>query len=70
MRTSSAIFSAYCKVLGYLPFEFDMSTLPGRLKAYRLMNGLSQKQLGKILKVDGVRYAVGNWAKTYRIRKC
>lgn len=39
--------------LGYLPFEVDKSTLAGKLKAHRYTNGLSQKQLGKILKVNG-----------------
>lgn len=46
-------FPRVIKFLGYLPFEIDMSMLPGRLKAYRYLNGPSQKQLGKILKVDG-----------------
>jgi DNA-binding XRE family transcriptional regulator len=41
------------KFLGYLPLEFDLTTLPGKLKAYRHMKGFSQKRLGKILKVDG-----------------
>jgi len=40
------------KFLGYLPFKVDLTTLLGKLKAYRHMNGLSQKQLGKILMVD------------------
>jgi len=39
--------------LGYCPFEFDETTLSGRLKAYRWRNGLSYKRLGKILDVDG-----------------
>jgi DNA-binding XRE family transcriptional regulator len=39
--------------LGYLPFDVDLTTLSGRLKAHRYINGLSQKQLGKILGVDG-----------------
>lgn len=38
--------------LGYLPFKADKNTLPGRLKIYRHLCGLSQKQLGKILKVN------------------
>ena len=39
--------------LGYMPFEVDLTTLSGKLKAYRHINGLSQKQLGKILGVNG-----------------
>ena len=39
--------------LGYIPFEADLTTLSGKLKAHRQINGLSQKQLGKILGVDG-----------------
>jgi len=39
--------------LGYLPFDVDLKTLPGKLKAYRYIKGLSQKQLGIILGVDG-----------------
>ncbi|OWK72365.1 helix-turn-helix transcriptional regulator [Pedobacter sp. AJM] len=39
--------------LGYLPFNVDLTTLSGKLKAHRYINGLSQKQLGKILGVDG-----------------
>ncbi|KQS37174.1 XRE family transcriptional regulator [Pedobacter sp. Leaf194] len=46
-------FPRIIKFLGYLPIEVDMTTLPGRLKAYRYFNGLSQKQMGKILSVDG-----------------
>ncbi len=38
--------------LGFLPFEFDTSTFVGRLKTYRLIKGLSHRQLGKVLNVD------------------
>jgi hypothetical protein len=38
--------------LGYLPFDVDLTTLSGKLKAHRHFNGLSQKQLGKIVGVD------------------
>lgn len=46
-------FPQIIKFLGYLPFEVDLTTLRGRLKAYRYMNGFSQKQMGKVLIVDG-----------------
>ena len=39
--------------LGYLPFNVDLTTLSGKLKVHRCINGLSQKQHGKILGVDG-----------------
>lgn len=39
--------------LGYLPFEVELTTLSGKLKAHRQINGLTQRQLGKILGVDG-----------------
>jgi len=39
--------------LGYCPFEIDESTFSGRLKSYRLKNGLSNKKLGKNLNVNG-----------------
>lgn len=46
--------------LGYFPFDFDPSTLAGKLKEYRYRNGLSQKQLGKVIEVDG---ALGDGGK-------
>jgi DNA-binding XRE family transcriptional regulator len=36
-----------------VPFEADLTTLSGKLKAHRHINGLSQKQLGKIIGVEG-----------------
>jgi DNA-binding transcriptional regulator YiaG len=36
-----------------MPFEVDLTSLSGKLKAHRHINGLSQKQLGEILGVDG-----------------
>ena len=39
--------------LGYLPFSFDLTTLSGKLKAYRHVKGISQKKLGTMLNVDG-----------------
>lgn len=46
-------FPRIIKFLGYCPLEFDETTLSGRIKAYRWRNGLSNKRLGKLLKVDG-----------------
>ncbi len=38
--------------LGYNPFPVDISTLGGRIYKYRVEQGISQKDLGKILGVD------------------
>lgn len=38
--------------LGYNPYRFETETLGGRIKYYQLLNGLSHKKFGKILKVD------------------
>ncbi|SFT05980.1 helix-turn-helix domain-containing protein [Mucilaginibacter polytrichastri] len=47
--------------LEYCPLEFDKKSLSGRLKAYRWINGLSYKKLGKLLEVDGSTVAA--WEK-------
>lgn len=39
--------------LGYVPFEVSEEILGGRIKAFRLTRGLSQKKMGKLLSVDG-----------------
>lgn len=54
-------FPHIIKFLGYLPFENDITTLSGKLKAYRYMNGLSHKQMGKILEVNAS--TIGAWEK-------
>lgn len=38
--------------LGYLPFEFDISTIGGQIKKYRYLNGLSQEHLAHLLGVN------------------
>jgi DNA-binding transcriptional regulator YiaG len=38
--------------LEYCPFELDTSTLMGRIKAYRYVNGLSQNRLARMVGVD------------------
>jgi len=46
----------YCpkiiEFLGYVPFEVDSSTLGGRIKLYRYLCGLSQKDLAYALNID------------------
>lgn len=38
--------------LGYFPLMFDITTIAGKLKAYRYENGLSQRRLATILGID------------------
>lgn len=38
--------------LGYSPFELDTSTFQGVIKAYRYVNGLSQKRFAKMMDID------------------
>jgi DNA-binding XRE family transcriptional regulator len=45
--------------LGFNPFMVDVSTLGGKIKAYRYKEGLSHKTLGKLLDVDAS--TVGSW---------
>ncbi|WP_211166349.1 helix-turn-helix domain-containing protein [Mucilaginibacter robiniae] len=46
-------FPNIIQFLGYLPYSFDLTTLSGKLKAYRHVKGISQKKLGTMLNVDG-----------------
>jgi DNA-binding XRE family transcriptional regulator len=47
--------------LAYLPYSFDLTTLSGKLKAYRHVKGISQKKLGTMLNVDGA--TICSWEK-------
>lgn len=38
--------------LGYIPFDLDISTEMGSIKAFRYLNGLSQKNFAKIINID------------------
>ena len=49
--------------LGYTPFSVDTSTLAGRMKRYRMENGVSQEDLGKLVGVN--ESTVFNWEKGY-----
>ncbi len=40
------------KFLEFNPFEVDIKTIGGKIKNYRYLNGLSHKQMGKLLSVD------------------
>jgi transcriptional regulator with XRE-family HTH domain len=46
-------FPGIINFLGHLPFEIDLTTFSGKIKAYRQINGLSQNKIGEIFKVDG-----------------
>jgi transcriptional regulator with XRE-family HTH domain len=52
-------FPRIIKFLGYLPFDFELTELSGRLKAYRHIKGISQKKLGTMLNVDGA--TISSW---------
>jgi len=45
--------------LGYCPFELDASTFAGKIKAYRYLNGLTQKRFAKLMNLDPA--TVGRW---------
>lgn len=53
-------FPGIINFLGYLPFEINLTTFSGKLKAYRQINGFSEKQLGEILKVMEPRSVARN----------
>lgn len=55
------------KFLGYNPYQFETEILGGRIKYYRLLNGLSHKKFGKILGVDAS--TVGSWESNKFIPK-
>lgn len=44
-------FPLIIKFLGYFPWDIETDTLPGKIKRYRYMHGLSSKALGDILNV-------------------
>ena len=45
-------YPSIIEFLGYMPFEFDMSSIMGKIKAYRHEHGLSQKQFAKLFGID------------------
>lgn len=47
------------RFLGYNPFEVSSDTFGGKIKGYRVKNGLSHKELGKLLSVHAS--TVGDW---------
>jgi DNA-binding XRE family transcriptional regulator len=45
--------------LGYVPTLFNRSTIGGKIKLYRLTNGLSHKKMGSLIGVDAS--TIGSW---------
>lgn len=45
-------FPRIINFLGYMPFKIDTSTLAGKMKEYRYLNGLSQETLAKELGIN------------------
>lgn len=46
------LYPKVIEFLGYFPFDIDTSTLGGKIKKYRLLNGVSQEELAKQLGVN------------------
>jgi DNA-binding XRE family transcriptional regulator len=40
------------EAIGYLPIDIDTSTLGGKIKCYRYMNGVSQEKLAGLLGIN------------------
>ena len=51
------------KFLGYTPFSVDTSTLTGRMKRFRMENGISQENLGKLVGVN--ESTIFSWENGY-----
>ena len=47
------------KFLGYNPYVMETETLGGKVKNYRVLNGLSHKKMGGIVGVDGA--TISTW---------
>jgi len=47
------------KFLEYNPYIFEVETLGGRIKHYRILHGLSHKKMGRIIGVDAA--TISTW---------
>jgi len=45
-------YQGLLKLIGYIPFDFDISTLAGRIIFYRYIKGLTAKEFGTLMLVD------------------
>ena len=59
--------SKLIKFLGYNPYPTNSETLGGRIKAYRILHGLSHKKIGKLVGVDAS--TIGSWEKNEHVPK-
>ena len=51
-RPQIIFYPRIIKFLGYLPIKIDTTTLAGKVKEYRYLNGLTQQQLAYQLGID------------------
>ena len=58
---------AIIKFLGYIPFSANLKVFGEQLKFYRLVHGLTHRQMGKQFNVDGS--TVGSWENGEHIPK-
>lgn len=54
-------FPKIIEFLGYVPIEVDTSSLSGKITLYRHMHGLTYREFGKLLGVDGS--TIRSWEK-------
>lgn len=54
-------YPAIISFLGYFPFSIESDTLGGKLCEFRYKNGLSHKNMGKLLGVDAS--TIGSWER-------
>lgn len=59
------LYPKVIEFLGYFPFEIDTSTLGGRINDFRFRNGLSQRKVGKMLRVDGA--TICSWERNENV---
>ena len=61
MKPSLAQIPKIIEFLGRDPFEKEAENLGDRIREYRRVQGLSQKKLAQLLKID--ESTIGNWEK-------
>jgi len=49
------------RMIGYLPFNIDTSTLGGKIYCYRIMHGLSRNEFGALIPADAS--SILSWEK-------
>jgi len=61
VRPSLAQIPKIIEFLGRDPFQREAATLSEKIREYRRVQGLSQKKLAQLLKID--ESTIGNWEK-------